>query len=255
MAYQSLKKLRALCLVLLVLGVVSAAVAYSYQRSKAVKYRPAKGFTIVTKETISLNDPKEQSEPGQADYVITTRYQKSDGTWKEVRTRHESTGEVIKEQIQFGIPGNGVYEVDNTNGTLQFISSMPPAEQTSYVAVVDGRDHPKYLKDDVVQGYRTYVLHYEVDENGSYEDEYYAPELDGFPIKTLKFAPHGSSVTEMIQLTPGNPDESVFSSLPNWFVDYDAFHRKIKALESEGHHQAAAGMKRQLEKAAKGGQK
>ncbi len=44
-------------------------------------------------------------------YLITARYQKSDGTWKEVRTAYKFSGKVL-ENIQFGIPGQGVFQVD-----------------------------------------------------------------------------------------------------------------------------------------------
>lgn len=53
-------------------------------------------------------------------------------------------------------------KVSRTNGELNFLSAMPPKEEASYVVVTDGKDHPNYQKDDVVQGHRTYVLHYEV---------------------------------------------------------------------------------------------
>jgi hypothetical protein len=195
-----------------------------------------------------MNDLSMQSRPAQADYVITTRYQKSDGTWKEVRTAYKSNGKVLRENIQFGIPGQGVFQVDKDQGVLAFISPMPPKEETSFVAITDGHDHRRFTKDDVVQGYKTYVLHYEVAEDGSYEDEYYAPDLDGYPIKSLKFAPYGSSVSEPVQITLGNPDENVFGSLPNWSVDYDRFKKKIQAIEDDGHHETAEAMRRDLER-------
>lgn len=196
----------------------------------------------------SMNDPSMQSEPGQADYVITARYQKSDGTWKEVRTAYKTNGKVLREAIQFGIPGRGAFEVDKRHGVLDFISSMPPKEVTSYVPITDGHEHPRFIRHDIVQGYKTYVLHYVVGEDGSYEDEYYAPDLDGYPIKSFKFASYGSSITEAMQITLGDPDESVFGSLPNWLVDYDRFKKSIQAIEDDGHHETAEAMRRELEK-------
>jgi hypothetical protein len=248
MAFKFSKKFELLSLVLLVLGVVSVTVAYSFQRAKGIKYRPAKGFEIVTKETVTMNNPSMQSEPGQADYVITARYQKSDGTWKEVRTVYKSGDKVLREHIQFGIPGRGVFQVNKDHGVLDFISSMQPKEETSYVPINDGHDHPRFLKDELVQGYKTYVLHYVVGDDGSYQDEYHAPDLDGYPIKSFKFAPYGSSFTEAIQITLGDPDESVFRSLPNWLVDYDLFKKKIQAIEDDGHHETSEAMRRELEK-------
>jgi hypothetical protein len=241
-------RIKLLSLSLLIAGMVSVALAYSLKPSNGVKLKAKRAFTVVTKETVTMNDPNMQSESGQADYVITARYQKSDGTWKEVRTAYKSTGKVLREDIQFGIPGQGVFQVDKDRRMLSFISQMPPKEETSYVPITDGHEHPRFLRHDVVQGYNTYVLHDVVAEDGSYEDEYYAPDLNGYPIKAFKFAPYGSSVTEAIQITLGDPDESVFASLPNWLVDYDRFKKKIQAIEDGGHHETAAAMRQELEK-------
>jgi hypothetical protein len=241
-------RIKLVSIALLLAGMVSVALAYSLKQANGLKLRHAKGFTIVTKETVTMNDPSMQSEPRQADYVITARYQKSDGTWKEVRTAYKSSGKVLRENITFGIPGRGVFQVDKDHGVLSFTSQMPPKEETSYVSINDGHDNKRFSRDDIVQGYKTYVLHYVVAEDGSYEDEYYAPDLDGYAIKSFKFAPYGSSVTEAIQITLGDPDESVFGSLPNWLVDYDRFKKKIQAIEDDGHHETAETMRRELER-------
>ena len=66
------RRIRVLSLALFVTGVVSAVIAYALP-PKGPKTRAAKGFTIVTKETIKLNDPKAQANPQQTDYVITVR--------------------------------------------------------------------------------------------------------------------------------------------------------------------------------------
>lgn len=247
MDFEFSKKFKLLSVALLVVGVVSVAVAYSFQRTNGLRLRHAKAFTIVTKETITMNDPSMQAEPGQADYVITASYQKSDGTRKEVITAYKSNGTVLRENITFGVPGQGVFQVDKGHGVLHFLSQMPPKEETSYVAITDGHQHPRFTRDEAVQGYKTYVLHAVVDEDGSYEDEYHAPDLDGYTIKSSKWAPYGSSVTEAIQITLGDPDESVFGSLPNFLVDYDRFEKKIQAIEDDGHHETAEAMRRQLE--------
>jgi hypothetical protein len=240
------RRIRVLCLAFFVTGVVSAVIAYALP-PKGPKTKPAKGFTIVTKETIKLNDPKAQANPQQTDYVITVRSQKSDGTWKEVRTAYKNDGKVIKEHITFGVPGDGVFQ-DSGKGELQFLSAMPSTEVTSLVPIVDSHSDHKFVKEEVVQGYNTYVLRYEVDRNGSYEEEYYAPELDNYPIRAVKVAPHGVSTTEMVQLTLGNPAEHVFTSVPRGPVKYDAFKSKMKAFEDEGHRDAADVMRRDLER-------
>jgi hypothetical protein len=240
------RRIRVLSIAMFVIGVVSAVIAYALPR-KAPKTKPAKGFTIVTKETIKLRDPKAQTNPLQSDYVITVRSQKSDGTWKEVRTAYKNDGKVIREHTAFGIPGNGVYQ-DSGKGELEFLSAMPSTEVASLVPIVDSHSHPKFVRGEVVQGYNCYVLHYEVDKNGSYEEEYYAPELNNYPIRSVKVAPHGVSITEMVELTLGNPAEEVFTSVPRGAVKYETFKNKMKALKDEGKHEAAEVMRRDLER-------
>ena len=82
------------------------------------------------------------------------------------------------------------------------------------------------------QGYNCYVLRYEVDKDGSYEEEYYAPELNNHPIRGVKVAPYGVSITEMVQLTLGNPADDVFTASPKRRVKYENFKKKMKALGS-----------------------
>lgn len=241
------RRLRVLAIVLFVTGVVSAVIAYALPQ-KGPKTKPAKGFRIVTKETIKLHDSQAQANnPMQSDYVITVRSQKSDGTWKEVRTAYKNDGKVIKEATTFGIPGNGVFR-DSGKDEVEFLSAMPGTEVTSLVPVVDSHMDPKFVREEVVQGYNCYVLHYEVDKNdGSYEEEYYAPELDNYPIRVVKVAPHGVSTTEMIEIKLGNPPDDAFTLAPRNTVKYDAFKKKMKALEDDGKKEAADAMRRDLD--------
>jgi len=240
------RRIRVLSIAIFVIGLVSAVIAYALP-PKGPKTKPAKGFTIVTKETIKLHDANAQANPLQSDYVITVRSQKSDGTWKEVRTAYKNDGKVIREHTAFGIPGDGVYQ-DSGKGELEFLSAMPPAEVTSLVPIFDSHSDPKFFREEVVQGYNCFVLHYEVDKNGSYEEEYYAPELNNYPIRSVKVAPHGTSITEMVQLTLGNPAEEVFTSLPRGSVKYETFKNKMRALKDDGKHEAAEVMSQDLER-------
>ena len=240
------RRMQVLSIALFLTGVVSAVIAYALP-PKGPKTKPAKGFTIITQETITLNDPQAQANPQQADYVVTVRNQKSDGTWKEVRTAYKIDGKVIRENTSFGIPETGVFKVRG-EGELEFLSAMPSTEITSFVPIVDGHSDPRFVRDEVVQGYNTYVLHYEVDKNGSYEEESYAPELDNYPIRSVKVAPHGTSITEVVQITLGNPPETVFTSVPSGTIKYDAFRGKMKALADEGKQEAADAMRRDLDR-------
>jgi hypothetical protein len=247
MSEKSFAGFRVISISLFVVGLMSAAVAYSWQRRDAVKLRHAKGFTIVTRETTAFSDPTIQRGPEQIDHVITVRYQKSDGTWKQIRTYRNSGGSVVKKDIGLGIPGRGVFQIDRQRGVLHFISPMPARENTSYVPISDGRDSPNFLKDDSVQGYATYVLRFPDDDGSGYVDMYFSPELDGQAIRTVTVFKGGVSIAEAIQIKFGDPDDRAFGSLPNWMVDYDHFQEKIRAMEDNGKPEIAAALRRQLE--------
>lgn len=247
MSHKSFARFKIISIAIFILGLVSAAAAYAWQRRDAIKLRPAKGFTIITRETTTLSDPTIPRGPKQIDHVITVRYQKSDGTWKQVRSYRNDSGTVLKKDIGFGIPGRGVFQIDKERGVLQFVSPMPPKEKTSYVPINDGHASPNFVRDDVVQGYVTYVLHFPDDDGGGYVDMYFAPELDGQPIRTVTVSRSGVSIAEAIEIKLGDPDDKVFGTLPKWMVNYDRFKEKIQAMEDTGKPEVAAGLRRQLE--------
>ena len=232
-----------IAIALFIVGLVSAAVGYAMKQPNGVKLKPAKGFTLVTRETAINSQPG----PSAESYVIVTRHEKSNGTWKQVRTFHQSDGKPAREDITFGIPGKGVFQVDQARGTLNFISSMPPKEQTSYFQITDGRDHPNFLKEEVVQGYATYVLRF-LDEDGGYVDLYRAPELNNRTIKMVKVSNSGVAVEEPVQIILSDPDEKIFEHLPNWHVRYGRFEEKIKAIEEGGQPETAKAMRQQMER-------
>jgi hypothetical protein len=248
MSQKFLVRFRMISIAVFIVGLLSAAVAYSLQLRGAVKLRHARGFTIVTRETTTFSDPTIKRGPEQIDHVIDVRYQKSDGTWKEVRTYRNATGSVVKKDIGFGIPGRGVFQIDRERGVLNFLSPMPPKEKTSYIPISDGHHSPNFLRDgELVQGYATYVLRFPDDDGGGYMDVYYAPELDGTPIRRVTVFKGGVGIAEAIQIKLGDPDDRAFSSLPKWLIDYDRFKEKIQAMEDSGKPEVAEALRRQLE--------
>jgi hypothetical protein len=230
---------------LLVVGLVSAAVAYSVKQSNSVKRKPAQGYTLVTKETaIPISGPESGMALG---YRITTRYQKSDGAWKRVRVSYSADGKALKADTGFGIPGKGVYQLDPSRATLNFISSMPPKEETSYVPIRNGRGHSNFLKDEVVKGYETYVLRFP-DQDGGYTDLYCASALDGRPIRRVTVSSTGVAIEEVVQIILGDPDDKVFENLPKWVVRYERFKERIQAMEDVGKPETASAMRQELER-------
>lgn len=240
------RRIRVLSIALFVTGVASAVIVYALPQ-KGPKTRPAKGFTIVTKETIKMNDPKAQANPRQSDYVITVRSQKSDGTWKEVRTAYKNDGKVIREQTGFGIPGDGVFQ-DSGNGELEFLSAMPGREVTSLVPIVDSHSDPRFVREEMVRV--TTVMCCAMKSTKTVPTRKSLTRRNSTTIRSgsVKVAPYGVSTTDMVQLTLGNPADDVFTLVPRKPVKYDAFKKKIKALEDAGKHEAASAMRRDLER-------
>jgi hypothetical protein len=225
------------------LGLASVAVAYALQAGNS-KLRHRTGFTLVMKETAAAST-NNSADAKQIAYTITTRYQRSDGSWRQIRRYYNGLGKIIKKDLAFAVPGRGVFRIDSARGVLDFLSSMPPKEKSSYVAITDGHDDPHFLKDDNVSGYATYVLRFS-DEDG-YTDLYYAPQLDGQIIREVHVSKNAVAVNEPIQITLGDPDERVFASQPRLVVSYDHFKEKIAAMEQGGKHEAAEAMRRELE--------
>ena len=62
-----------IAIALFVVGLVSAAVGYAMKQPNGVKLKPAKGFTLVTRETAINSQPG----PSAESYVIVTRHEKS----------------------------------------------------------------------------------------------------------------------------------------------------------------------------------
>jgi hypothetical protein len=243
MSAKTYARFRFLCLGLFVIGVVSAAVAFSLDGRHPGR-RHAKGFTLVTKETVA---PTTRANLGQMGYIVAVRYRRSDGTWKQIRTYKNSNGKVLKRDIAFGVPGNGVFYLDRENRTLEFISPMPPTDETSYVQPMDGHSDPHFLKDDVVQGYATFVLRFPEDAGGGYTDLYYAPELDNLTIKRVTISATSVSIMEPVTITLGDPDDINFGSFPKWVVNFEHFKDKIRAMEESGNHEAAQRMQQELD--------
>jgi hypothetical protein len=238
MSDRLLRKLRVLSVALFLLGLLSVSIAFALQQSNGK--RPRRGFMLVTKQTSVPSDGAQH-----IGHTIVVRYQKSNGSWRQVRTTRDGEGKTLKRDITVGVPGQGVFKVNKDQAALEFLSSMPPKEVSSYVAIIDGRNDPSYLKDDWVAGYKTYVLRF-CGDDGGYTDLYHAPDLNGHVIKMVAVTPFGISVEEPIEIKIGDPDDRVFGPLPKWLVNYDRFKEKIATLEEKGKHGSAEAMRREL---------
>jgi hypothetical protein len=187
-----------------------------------------------------------QLDPREITHTTTTRYQRSDGTFKQERIYYNANDTVVKKDILFGVPGMGVFKLNNPQGPLEFLSSMSPKDKTSYVRVDDGHGQPNFVRDEWVQGHQTYVLRF-TDDDGGYLETYCAPEIDGQPVRRVNVSPGGVSIQEVVQITFGDPDDKVFGPLPNLAVNYELFKKKIAKTKEAGNYEAAEALQQQLD--------
>lgn len=245
MSHRSFARCRAISIAIFVIGAVSAGFAYSLRKANGPTLRQRKGFILTTKTTTTPVIPR-QSLPREITHSNSIRYQRSDGTFKEVQTYYDSNDALVKKEILLGIPGQGVFKINNPQGPLQFLSSMPSREESSFVHIVDGHSHPNFVRDEWVKGQQTYVLRFP-DQDGGYFEMYCAVELDGEPLRRVTVSPGGVSIGELVEITRGDPDDKVFGPLPKLLVNYDLFKNKIAKTREAGNYEVAESMQRQMD--------
>jgi hypothetical protein len=249
MSESAFARFKIISVAIFILGLLSVALAFTLQQTNAPKMQPAKGFTLRSRDVVTLSVPR-QPGPNEIAYSEAVRYQKSDGTFREVRRYLNVNGKVLKKSILVGIPGQGVFSIDLPKGTLSFVSAMATKDKTSLVPITDGTSHPNFLKHELVKGYSTYVLRFP-DQDGDYTDIYYSPDLNNQALRRVSVSSQAVAVEEVFQIELGDPDERAFAPLPKWLVNYDLFKQKIAHMEEAGNHTAAAAMRRELDEQIK----
>jgi hypothetical protein len=228
-------RMRAVSVILFLLGIVTAILAYSVNHAKRPK--PPIALTMISKQTLTPT-----GEPPQQGF-IKMRYQRSDGSWKQHSTYTSPDGKTKRQELVFGLIGRGVFQVDEQHRVLHFISAMTASPL--YVSS-DLRRDERYVKDDSVLGYETRVLRFMADDGSGYTENYYAPGLQDLLIKTVSVSENGVSVTEAVQIRLGEASEDEFGSLPDWPIRYERFEEKIESLEEAGNGDAAEQMRQLL---------
>lgn len=226
--------------VIFLLGLLSAAFAFGLQTARESKSFPA--YTIISKRTFTPSDG------GQPMGELTmTRYQRTDGTWKQIVTYFKSDGTVNRRTVTFGQPGRGVFQQDEDQANLKFISQMD--KPLSELPLFDIRSDPAFLKELSILGYQTFVLRsYEEDSSGDYSDVYYAPAFHNLSLKEVSYSKRGVTVLEPVEIRIGEPRQDDFGSLPNGNVDYELFEQKIRVLDDRGKLDAANAIKQELQR-------
>lgn len=242
MRHRFVSTFRAVAIVVLVGGIVSAAFSYVLRKPIPTALHRRKGFTMRSK---NISSPPWDHKPFEKEIASSesVRYQRSDGTFKEVRKYFNNKGVLVKKDLTLGIPGQGVFALRDPKGPLIFLSSFPT--NIPVVADPSGHSQRNFVREDVVHGHSVFVLGFH-ETDGGYVEMYCAPDLNDEVLRTVMESPGGCSVEEVTELVEGDPDNSVFGPLPNLLVSYDLFKWQIANAEEAGNHEVAEGMRQQL---------
>lgn len=245
MKYRALKIFKILAVAVFMAGVVAAGLAYTVKRAQGE--HPSVGFHMVSTQVFT---PVGGGQPSL--HATIERYQKADGSFKLVTTYNKPDGTVKRVDTGFGQTGRGVFQVDEKNRSLNFISPMRGAAPVLTEAMM--RQDPNAVGDKTVSGYKTIVVRIPDSDGSGYTELYQAPALQGTVIKSVFVSEAGVTVIEPTKIVTGEPDAAVFEATPAYPVNYDQFEKKIKSLEEAGNLRPAEEMRRLLQQLKSAGQ-
>lgn len=227
-------KLRFASLAVLGLGVVALILAY---QSRATSQEGRQGFTLYSTMTTIMQDGS------QAITGNRIRYQRADGSFKQVTNYLAPDGTVTKTDILFGSPNRGVFLVEERAKKIQFLSSL--SEKSIALSEKDlHSSHRNIVREETLMGYRVLVAR--DGDDSTYTELYHAPSLMGFQIKTVSVGPDSTLKIEPTKIVPGNPAASEIAKVPRYPMAYDLFEEKIKTVEERGGVEAAQQMRETL---------
>jgi len=226
-------KMRLFSLTVFLLGLVTFGLAFSLKHSKSTQRVESFGFTITSTQTITTTNDGDKRL-----VAIKIRYQKSTGDWKLVTTYYNPDGTIANNDTGFGQIGKGVFRVDDKQKALDILSPMDSGS-SSRLSAQTLQNSPDFLKEDNILGYKTFVHHIKGGDGGGYEEIYYAPDLQGLPIKHVFVSEAGEEVIEPIIIEKGEPSESVFKLPTDYKIEFNTLLMKIENMEAKGQHDGA----------------
>jgi hypothetical protein len=227
-------KLRFASLAVLGLGVVALILAY---QSRATSQEGRQGFTLYSTMTTIM----EGGTPAITGTRI--RYQRADGSFKQVTTYLAPDGTTTKTDILYGLPNRGVFLVEEKEKRIEFISSL--SEKSIVLSEEDLHSvHRNIVREENLLGYRVLVAR--VGDDSDYTELYHAPSLMGFQIKTVSANPTSTLTIEPTKIVLGNPPASEIANVPRYPMSYLLFEEKIKTVEDRGSAEAAQKMRETL---------
>lgn len=204
------------------LGLIFSLAAAGFIVAKVSPIRTLpQGFTVHTKDTVAPGD-------GRAPFTFSTsiRYQKADGSWREDRTYMSG-----KTDIGFKLADKGVFRVDEENKKLDYLSAAGPNPFNEARV----REDPNFVGEVTISGFKTFLIRIESAETGEIVELYKCPALQGYTIKRVFRFKNGQVNTfEVTKVEMGEPPEHLFTSLPNYEVDYETMKQKRAAAAGSG---------------------
>lgn len=189
-----------------------AAAGFIVAKVSPIRTLP-QGFTVHTKDTVDPGD-------GRAPFIASTsiRYQKADGSWRQDRTYMNG-----RTDVGFKLAGKGVFRVDEGNKKLDYLAS---ADQNHFHEDRARKD-PGFVGEETILGFKTLLVRKESAETGEITEFYICPALQGYTMKLVMKSKSGWVNTfEVTKVELGEPPEHLFTSLPNYEVDYENFKQK-----------------------------
>lgn len=232
------KRLRNVSSVGFILGMATAGYAYYLTRDPKPK---TTGFTLYSTMSFTPDGSTQAQITGSR-----VRYQRADGSFKQVVTYFNPDGSVKKTSTLFGELGRGVYELSGDEKALVFVSPMrAEISQQSEADLRKLHDH-QTLREEFLLGHKTLVARIlDGGDTASYTELYHAVELQGFQIKTVLVSKVGTTTIDPVKIEIGEPDKRSIG-MPKLPVDYDRFELKIKAMEESGQGETAETLRQQL---------
>lgn len=204
------------------LGLILSLTAAGFIVAKVSHVPTApQGFTVHTRDTVDPGD-------GRSPFISSTsiRYQKADGSWRQDRTYVDG-----KTDLGFKLAGKGVFRVDEGNKKLDYLSSA----NQNHFHEDRARKDPGFVGEATILGFKTLLVRKESAETGEITEFYICPALQGYMMKLVSKFKNGSVNTfEVTKVEMGEPPEHLFSSLPNYEVDYELMKQKQAAAAGSG---------------------
>lgn len=200
------------------------------------------GFTIVSKQTfIPRGQTQAQSQ------ALIMRAQRNDGSFKLVTTYLQPDVTTASISSAFGYAGVGIFRLDEAHHQLIFFSPLELAPALSTEEALR-QDH-RFVREETVLGYHTLVLKEQLGSTNSYQEQYYAPELQGVIIKSVTVSDEGTEVIEPTKIETTEPSPQEFLALYLYPINFHEYDEKIRVQESKGNKEMAQLMRRRLERA------